>query len=227
MEKHMDFYDYWILRTNVNSNLKIRLVKEYENSKNVFNNIVLNKNLEFINLEQYGRFVKMYEELKETFDIIQYNKILSKHSVKFTKITDNDYPNKLKNIEHPPFILFYKGNIKLVDLYSLSVIGTRNSTPYGEEVCKKIAKELSLNGVNIVSGGARGIDILSHKVCIENMGFPICILGSGLLNYYPKENSAYFDKISEMGCLISEYDLYVKPSRYNFPERNRINKCDW
>ncbi len=142
MEKHMDFYDYWILRTNVNSNLKIRLVKEYENSKNVFNNIVLNKNLEFINLEQYGRFVKMYEELKETFDIIQYNKILSKHSVKFTKITDNDYPNKLKNIEHPPFILFYKGNIKLVDLYSLSVIGTRNSTPYGEEVCKKNCKRI-------------------------------------------------------------------------------------
>jgi len=67
-----------------------------------------------------------------------------------------------------------------------------------------------------------GIDILSHKICLENRGVPICVLGSGLLNYYPKENSTYFDQIAKNGCLISEYDLYANPDRYNFPARNRI-----
>ena len=67
-----------------------------------------------------------------------------------------------------------------------------------------------------------GIDILSHKVCMENRGIPICVLGSGLLNYYPKENKDYFEEISECGCLISEYDVHEIPNRYNFPARNRI-----
>lgn len=218
----MEFYDYWILKTNVNSNVKIKLIEEFGNSENIFKELIGNGNLCFTNLNEYDKFVKSYHYLKENFDIDDYNKILNKHDIKFVKITDDNYPDKLKNIDTPPFSIFYKGDINIVNYQCISIIGTRNPTPYGEEVCKNISKELSFNGVNIVSGGARGIDILSHKICLENKGVPICVLGSGLLNYYPKENSTYFDQISKNGCLISEYDLYANPDRYNFPARNRI-----
>lgn len=218
----MDFYDYWILKTNISTNLKIKLIGEFGTSKNIFTHLIIDRNISFVNLSEYDRLVKTYNDLKETFDLNRYNETLNRSGIKFLKITDDDYPHKLKNISSPPFAIFYKGNINFLNSYCISIVGTRNATPYGEEVCKKISKELSLNNINIVSGGARGIDILSHKICLENNGIPICVLGSGLLNYYPKENSNYFDKISEVGCLISEYDLYTKPDRYNFPERNRI-----
>ena len=109
--------------------------------------------------------------MKENFDIDDYNKILNKHDIKILKITDDDYPDKLKNIDTPPFAIFYKGDINLVNYQCISIIGTRNPTPYGEEVCKNISKELSFNGVNIVSGGARGkhviIVIKVNMICIN------------------------------------------------------------
>lgn len=218
----MNFYDYLILKTNVSTNLKIKLLYEFGNTENIFKEVIENGKLSFMNLNEYDKFVKTYLELKDKFNQEDYNDILKRNNIKVLKITDKDYPEKLKSIDSPPVMIFYKGDINLVNKYCLSIIGTRSATPYGEEVCKNISRELSLNNVGIVSGGARGIDILSHKICLENNGFPICVLGSGLLNYYPKENGKYFNEIGETGCLISEYDLFTSPDRYNFPERNRI-----
>ena len=167
----MEFYDYWILKTNVNSNVKIKLIEEFGSSENIFNELIENGKLCFINLNEYDKFVKTYHSLKENFDIDDYNKILNKHDIKILKITDDDYPDKLKNIDTPPFAIFYKGDINLVNYQCISIIGTRNPTPYGEEVCKNISKELSFNGVNIVSGGARGkhviIVIKVNMICIN------------------------------------------------------------
>ena len=218
----MDFYDYWILKTNVSYKIKTALIKEFGTSKNVFEQLIGNGNLSYINLNECDKFKTTYEFLKNNFDIDDYNLKLEKNNIKFVRFDDEIFPEKLKNIDDIPFGLFYRGNLSLANEYCISVIGTRNSTPYGEEVCKRISKEICMNEVGIVSGGARSIDILSHKICLENQGKPICVLGSGILNYYPKENSIYFDEIGKSGCLISEYDLYAKPDRFNFPERNRI-----
>lgn len=218
----MNFYDYWILKTNVSSNIKIKLIEDFKTSEEVYKGLIENGNLNYINLNEYDRFVKTYKQLKDDFDLHKYSNILDKYNIKFVKYGDDNYPNKLKDIDNKPFSIFYKGNIDLLDEYCISIIGTRNATPYGEEVCKKISRELSVNNVGVVSGGARGIDILSHKICLESNGMPICVLGSGLLNYYPKENFKYFDEIGDKGCILSEYDVYTKPDKFNFPQRNRI-----
>lgn len=218
----MNFYDYWILKTNISSNIKIKLLTQFKTTENIYKELIEKGNLSFVNINEHDKLTLTYRTLKDNFNIEEYNAILLKHKIKFVKYTDEKYPEKLKNIDSPPYGLFYKGNIEFTNDYCLSIIGTRNCTPYGEEVCKNIAKEISVNQVGIISGGARGIDILSHKVCLENNGIPICVLGSGLLNYYPKENAKYFDVISEKGCIISEYDIYTKPDKYNFPARNRI-----
>lgn len=218
----MNFYDYWILKTNVSSNIKIKLIEDFKTSEEVYKELIENGNLNYINLNEYDRFVKTYKQLKDDFDLHKYSNILDKYNIKFVKYGDDNYPNKLKDIDNKPFSIFYKGNIDLLDAYCISIIGTRNATPYGEEVCKKISRELSVNNVGVVSGGARGIDILSHKICLESNGMPICVLGSGLLNYYPKENFKYFDEIGDKGCILSEYDVYTKPDKFNFPQRNCI-----
>ena len=198
----MNFYDYWILKTNVSSNIKIKLIEDFKTSEEVYKGLIENGNLNYINLNEYDRFVKTYKQLKDDFDLHKYSNILDKYNIKFVKYGDDNYPNKLKDIDNKPFSIFYKGNIDLLDEYCISIIGTRNATPYGEEVCKKISRELSVNNVGVVSGGARGIDILSHKICLESNGMPICVLGSGLLNYYPKENFKYFDEIGDKGCIL-------------------------
>ncbi|BAK81160.1 DNA-processing protein DprA [Candidatus Arthromitus sp. SFB-rat-Yit] len=218
----VNFYDYWILKTNVSSNIKIKLMEDFKISEEIYKELIERGNLNYLNLNEYDKFVKTYKELKDDFDVNKYNALLEKNNIKFVKFGDDEYPDKFKNIDNKPFSIFYKGNINLLNNYSISIIGTRNATPYGEEVCKKISRELSLNNVGVVSGGARGIDILSHKICLENNGIPICVLGSGLLNYYPKENFHYFNEIGQNGCILSEYDVYTNPDKFNFPQRNRI-----
>lgn len=218
----MNYYDYLMIKLPINLNTKIKLIEEYKTCEQACKQIILNGSLKHLNINEYDKIIHTNNSLKDKFDMNEYLNVLQKNNISIVKYGDDDYPEKLNNIENKPFAIFYKGNINLLKEYCISIIGTRNSTPYGEESCKNIAKELSVNGIPIVSGGARGIDILSHKICMENNNSPICILGSGLLNIYPKENGKYFNQISEQGCLISEYDLYTPPDKFNFPMRNRI-----
>ena len=156
----MDFFDYWFFKTNVNSKLKIKLFKEFCTTEEIFKSVIKNNNTDCLNSKEFDKFLKTYNTLKETFNLENYNKILVKNNIKFVKINSDNYPEKLKNIDNPPFVIFYKGNINVLNSYCISIVGTRNATPYGEEVCKNIAKKISLNGVPIVSGGARGENVI-------------------------------------------------------------------
>ncbi len=136
----MNFYDYWILKTNISSNIKIKLLTQFKTTENIYKELIEKGNLSFVNINEHDKLTLTYRTLKDNFNIEEYNAILLKHKIKFVKYTDEKYPEKLKNIDSPPYGLFYKGNIEFTNDYCLSIIGTRNCTPYGEEVCKNIAK---------------------------------------------------------------------------------------
>ena len=107
----------------------------------------------------------------------------------YITLLDKEYPYRLKTIYKPPFVLFYKGDINLLNYKNtIGVIGSRKNTSYGEKVTKKIVKELVDNNYLIVSGLARGIDSIAHKTCLENNGKTIAVLGNGINVIYPKEN---------------------------------------
>lgn len=134
----------------------------------------------------------------------------------------NKYPDLLKEIYDSPEKLHYFGNIDLIYKPSVSIVGTRKSTEYGEYVTKKIVEELSNYDLNIVSGLAKGIDTIAHKSAIQYGLNTIAVLGSGFKNIYPKENISLAREIAQKHLLISEFSNEESPKKMNFPKRNRI-----
>ena len=111
----------------------------------------------------------------------------------------------------------------LKDINSIAMVGGRNCSEYGKKIALELSEFLSKRTINIVSGLARGIDTYSHIGCLKGVGKAIAVLGSGLNELYPKENTKLAQEIIYSGgIIISEYGLGVKPSKLNFPARNRI-----
>ena len=137
---------------------------------------------------------------------------------------DKDYPQRLKNIQDYPIILYAKGNLScLNDKLAVAVVGTREPTNYGKKSAEKIAYKIAKTGGVVVSGLALGCDTAAHKGCLDAHGKTVAILGHGLDFIFPKENTKLADQIiDENGCLISEYPLGEQVKPHYFVERDRL-----
>ena len=134
---------------------------------------------------------------------------------------DYDYPERLKRIKKPPFVLFYYGDISLLDKKSISVVGSREYSNYGKHCTERVIAGI-IKGNVVVSGLARGIDAIAHQAAIDNGGKTIAILGSGIDYCYPAENRKLYEEIKKNHLIMSEYPFDAMPERDNFPMRNRI-----
>ena len=143
--------------------------------------------------------------------------------MKILKFENEDYPEKLKNIDNPPKQLYVLGNEKILDDFGLAIIGCRQYSEYGKKVAKDISFKLAKQEIKIISGMAKGIDSFAHIGCMAAGGKTVAVLGSGFNNIYPKENIELFKEIIRTGgAVITEYSPDVKPIGANFPLRNRI-----
>ncbi|MGM0217153.1 DNA-processing protein DprA [Enterococcus sp. AZ126] len=140
----------------------------------------------------------------------------------FITILDPTYPYYLKQIYNCPTLLFYKGNIKLLEKNCLSFIGARAASVYGINIVRQLIPEMIRNNITIVSGLAKGIDSVSHQVTMQNNGNTIGVIGTGLDICYPKETAHIQRMMMEEQLVISEYPNGVGPRKYHFPMRNRI-----
>lgn len=134
---------------------------------------------------------------------------------------DYDYPARLKRINQPPLVLFYYGDISLLEKKSIAVVGARKVSDYGKESTKKIISQI-IRGKVVVSGLAKGIDSIAHQAAIDNGGRTIAVLGSGIDYCYPAENKELYDEIKKNHLLISEHPFDTVPKPDYFPMRNRI-----
>ena len=147
--------------------------------------------------------------------------LIEKERITCLDIFDKDYPYLLKQISSPPLVIYVKGDKTVLAEPLFAVVGSRESSSYGLKIASDFSYKLSCLGVVVVSGLARGIDTAAHQAAI-NKGRSIAVLGSGLLNIYPRENKRLAQSISEKGAVISEFPLFTSPLRENFPRRNRI-----
>ncbi len=134
-----------------------------------------------------------------------------------------EYPEQLKEIYAPPYLLYALGDTALLrnsDL--LAVVGTRHPSAYGQKMTHLLTKELSLHGWGIVSGMAKGIDAEAHRTTLQQGGRTIAVLGCGIDHIYPYENKHLYSEIKEKGLLISEMPPGTTPQPFLFPLRNRI-----
>ncbi|HHD3245239.1 TPA: DNA-processing protein DprA [Streptococcus pyogenes] len=136
-------------------------------------------------------------------------------------ILDKHYPMALKEIYNPPVLLFFQGNLDLLEKPKLAIVGSRRSSDTGVKSVRKILKELG-NRFVIVSVLARGIDTSAHLACLKNGGQTIAIIGTGLDRFYPKENRELQTFLGKNHLVITEYGPGEEALSYHFPERNRI-----
>lgn len=147
-----------------------------------------------------------------------FKKIKCKYN--FIVLGDSLYPDNLLRLNKPPFILFYKGDISLLQKSCIGIVGSRRITFYGRKYTKLISENLSKKYV-IVSGLAAGVDSEAHRSAIIN-GNTIAVLGCGINYVYPKSNINLYKEIIANNLIISEYPNDVVPKPYYFPFRNRI-----
>jgi len=134
-----------------------------------------------------------------------------------------DYPDSLRVIDNPPYVLYLRGEVLNWDrLLSIGVVGTRTCTDYGISATKKICTVLAENGITIISGMARGIDATAAKAALLAGNKTVAVLGCGIDIVYPAENRELMFEIIKNGAVISEYPPGTEPKRTNFPQRNRI-----
>jgi DNA processing protein len=145
-------------------------------------------------------------------------------------LTDPDYPSRLRDCDDAPLLLFFRGSADLNAVHTVSLVGTRRATPYGQDVCDRFVRELSERcpDVLIVSGLAYGIDVMAHRAALANGLKTVGVLAHGLDRLYPAAHRHVASEMVEQGGLLTEYPTGTNPDRPNFVARNRIvaGMCD-
>lgn len=139
-------------------------------------------------------------------------------------IEKKDFPESLKEIRMCPEKLYYRGewNNKIFE-NTVAIVGSRQITRYGKEIVERIMPEIISRKTTVISGFMYGVDSEAHKKCIEYGGITVAVLGSGLDEFYPKDNDKLYSEILKTGGLvISEYEPDFKATVWTFPQRNRI-----
>lgn len=176
-----------------------------------------------------GLFPKLHDKTLKSFSsksLAGAEKIMKdcekKHIRIITPLCDG-YPERLKNIENPPVVLYAKGErINLDDEAAVAIVGTRKASREGAAAAQKLGREIAEIGGVVVSGLAKGIDAIAAEGALEGGGKTVAVLGSGVDICYPPENRRLMARILENGAVYSEYPPGVSPERSSFPMRNRI-----
>lgn len=133
---------------------------------------------------------------------------------------DPQYPKALLDLPYPPWILFYQGNLSLLQRPKVAIVGSRDPLPYSQAMTKQVIEQLCPHYV-IVSGLAKGIDGIAHQYAMD-LGQTIGVIGSGLKYQYPNEHQYLYQQMRSHHLIISEYPFDTPVQKYHFPWRNRI-----
>ncbi len=165
---------------------------------------------------------KKIRDFKQWERVERIISVCEKKGIKIVDIFSDKYPERLRQIDTAPPILYVRGELEEGDSIAVSIVGPRMPSVYGRQVAEEFSKRLAKMGFTIVSGMARGIDTIAHREALKAGGRTIAVLGSGVDVPYPAENRALMKRIAEQGAVISEFPPGTKPEKGNFPRRNRI-----
>ena len=147
-----------------------------------------------------------------------------KNQIQCLTFNDKDYPDRLRECDDAPIVLYYRGNTELNSLRVISIVGTRHATPYGLDLCNAFIRQLSeiCPDILITSGLAYGIDIQAHRAALQ-YNFPtVGVLAHGLDRIYPSAHRKTAIAMLDQGGLLTEFMSGTNPDKQNFVKRNRI-----
>ncbi|WP_165005890.1 MULTISPECIES: DNA-processing protein DprA [unclassified Enterococcus] len=180
------------------------------------------KILTFEEIIKIGRITTHRELFRQSWTEIEENWASLKKERRFITCFDPRYPQQLLHLAYPPIILFYKGDLTLLNSKMLSVVGGRRSSILARKTVYRLLGPVIEAGYVIVSGCAKGIDTFSHHAAIHCGGKTIGVIGTGIDQAYPPESRDLQEKIGKEHLLLSEYPPQAGPKKHRFPMRNRI-----
>ena len=169
-----------------------------------------------------AQYVRAFTKAHASFDPDRELGELEKHGVRAATWLDADYPALLRDIPQSPPVLFVRGATSPVFEPALAVVGTRRVTPYGRQATEHFCQAAASAGVAIISGLARGVDAIAHRVALDAGAPTVAVLAGGIDQVYPRENAGLAERILAGGCLVSEYPVGIPARPDYFPRRNRI-----
>jgi DNA processing protein len=164
---------------------------------------------------------KLHTAARE-LDVADWRQQLLYLGVNLLPITEAAYPGLLRETPDPPPLLYVQGELTRRDEMSVAVVGTRQCTPYGRTVARRLARDLARRGFTIISGLAEGIDAEAHEGALEAEGRTVGVMASGPDITYPTSHKKLRAQMAGSGAVITEYALGMQPLRERFPCRNRI-----
>lgn len=211
---------YWLWVTSaygVANPAKWNFLANYDSVEAAYNAVA---NGDFTHVLPEHRNALKRTSLDDAEKLLEY---LEKNNISACGLDDPVYPQRIKEIYNPPSVLFYQGDISLVDSsVVVTCVGTRNPSDYSVKVCSSICSDLAQAGVVIASGFQVGLDSLAHNSALQAGGKTIAVLPCGIMYDYPKANAKAKKLIANHGLVLSEMFPEDKPQSHLFRARNRI-----
>lgn len=174
----------------------------------------MRNHLKNLSVHYQGDYNKIKWALEHKVDVPNYEVMCD-----YVCIGEKYYPKALYELTNPPFVLYFRGNIDILNKNCISIVGSREPSIYAIKCTKKLVENLR-EDYCIVSGIAIGIDRVAHEVALDFS--TVAVLGFGVDVIYPKGNQDIFNRMYHSQCVISEYPPGTKPLQHHFPNRNRI-----
>ena len=214
----MDKYLYWLDRVEgLGPVAKRNLIDAFGDAENVFQ--ASESHLKYIlNDEKLKLFLDAKEQVEMDFAFEE----LQRKNIQMVCFHEEVYPKKLIHIPDPPFALYYKGQLPAERLPAVAVIGARECSSYGEYIASELGKVLGQQGIQVISGMAKGIDGISQSAALEAGGVSFGVFGCGVDVCYPASNRLLYEELQVKGGILSTYPPGTKPQARLFPPRNRI-----
>ena len=213
-------YEYWLSAIRPLSDKKKRLLREeYGDGKTIYN--IEEIHLRFLNFLE-SRDVDTILRSKKEWEIEKCWEKLQEQGIRMIPYFSEEYPKKLTNISQPPYALYVKGSLPRENQVSVAIVGARRCTHYGEQIALEYGEALASEGIQIISGMARGIDGAGQRGALNAGGATYGVLGCGVDICYPRDNIGLYMDIQQKVGIISEQIPGQPPLPAYFPERNRI-----
>lgn len=213
------FYYIWLQKfLGVGNNSIFEIIEEFGGVDKIYKADTAElKKSEFITPADIRRMTRINEAV-----IIKAIEYCRSNNIRIITPEDNEYPNRLRNIESPPAVIFARGLPLENDTPALAVVGARQATDFGLKAALSLSARLSLSGFTIISGGALGIDSMAHYGAIAAEGKTVMILGCGIDSDYLKSQDRLRKQTEMNGTVISEFLPKTPAAKYTFPIRNRL-----
>lgn len=212
-------YQYWLHNLPGIGDRRIkRLLEQFGNAEQIYHTGIemLRQTVQKKRREELEAFLLLWDVEEKYEELLQKN-------IHFIPIDDKRYPERLKELEHPPYALYCLGNLPKEQAPSAALIGARECSEYGSYVAEAFSHRLAQAGVSVISGMARGIDGISQQAALLAGGRTYAVLGSGVDVCYPASNRKLYEEIQQKGGgILSSFPPGTPPVKWQFCERNRI-----